>query len=278
MLDLSEHRRLEERVRQAAKAESIGLLAGGVAHDFNNLLTIIIGNASLAHVMLPGESPVQSQIANALRAAERAADLTRQLLAYAGKGQFVVQPADVSAVIRDIGELFRASTTREIGVHLDLAHGLPLVSMDATQIQQLVMNLVINGVESIDGRGGTVRVATSAAEVGETFLRSADLVTDMAPGHYVRIEVADDGCGMDAETRRRIFDPFFTTKFTGRGLGLAAAAGIVRAHQGGMTVRSMPGEGSTFEVFLPALTEPSQMPVAPGSRVPETTTATSKAG
>jgi PAS domain S-box-containing protein len=257
VLDLTEHRRLEERLRQAAKAESIGLLAGGVAHDFNNLLTIIIGNASMAHMVLKEGSAGRTQIEDALRAAERAADLTRQLLAYAGKGRFVVRHADVSTVIRDIGKLFSASAPKDVEVQLDLARDLPMVSADVTQLQQLVMNLVINGVESIGERVGTVRVSTSAMTIGEDVLHSADLVEDLAPGQYVVIEVSDDGCGMDADTRLRIFDPFFTTKFTGRGLGLAAAAGIVRAHQGGMIVRSTPGAGSTFQVLLPAVGVPS---------------------
>jgi signal transduction histidine kinase len=254
VLDLSEHRKLEERLRQAAKAESIGLLAGGVAHDFNNLLTIIIGNASMAQMMLEEDSPGRAQIEDALRAAERAADLTRQLLAYAGKGRFVVRQADVSAAIGDIGKLFRASARAEVDIRLELARGLPMVKADVTQLQQLVMNLVINAVESIDANPrGTVQVATRAVTVDEEFLQSANLVEDIAPGRYVLIEVIDDGCGMDAETRARIFDPFFTTKFTGRGLGLAAAAGIVRAHQGGMMVHSVPEQGSSFQVFLPAV-------------------------
>ncbi len=263
VLDLSEHRKLEERLRQAAKAESIGLLAGGVAHDFNNLLTIMIGNASMAQAMLPEDSPGRLQIDNALRAAERAADLTRQLLAYAGKGRFVVRHADVSSVIRDIAELFRASAPENVEVVLDLPPGLPLVSADVTQLQQLVMNLVINGLESLDERAGTVRVTTSTMDVDEEFLRSADLIQELTPGRYILIEVSDDGCGMDTDTRLRIFDPFFTTKFTGRGLGLAAAAGIVRAHQGGMIVRSVPGQGSTFQVFLPAA-----LTAAPGAGSP----------
>ncbi|HVY91243.1 MAG TPA: ATP-binding protein, partial [Bryobacteraceae bacterium] len=252
VLDLSEHRRLEERLRQAAKAESIGLLAGGVAHDFNNLLTIIIGNASMANAALPENSPARHQISNTLRAAERAADLTRQLLAYAGKGRFVVRHADVSEAIREIATLLRSSAPRNAQIELDLAEGLPLVNADVTQLQQLVMNLVLNGLESLDEDGGLVQVSTSAVDFDEEILRSAQLVENIEPGRYVLIEVADNGCGMDDETRQRIFDPFFTTKFTGRGLGLAAAAGIVRAHQGGMLVRSAPGRGSTFQIFLPA--------------------------
>ena len=254
MLDLSEHRKLEERLRQAAKAESIGLLAGGVAHDFNNLLTIIIGNASMAQTMLQEDSPGRAQIEDALRAAERAADLTRQLLAYAGKGRFVVRQADVSAAIRDIGELFRASAPADVDIRLELARGLPMVQRgcDAVAATGDESGDQRRGIDLDENRRGAVQVATRAVDVDEEFLQSADLVEDMAPGRYVLIEVTDDGCGMDAETRARIFDPFFTTKFTGRGLGLAAAAGIVRAHQGGMMVHSVPEQGSSFQVFLPA--------------------------
>jgi PAS domain S-box-containing protein len=259
-LDLSEHRRLEERLRQAAKAESIGLLAGGVAHDFNNLLTIIMGNAALAHGMLPHGSPGRTHIENLLRAGERATDLTRQLLAYAGKGQFIVRSADVSSVIHDIAKLFLASAPKAVAIRLDLRRGLPAVNVDTTQIQQLVMNLVLNAIESIGDREGSVSVATSRIEVDGQFSQSAGVVSEMATGTYVRIEVSDDGCGMDMETRQRIFDPFFTTKFTGRGLGLAAAAGIVQAHRGGMIVRSTPDEGSVFQVFLPTLTPLSATP------------------
>jgi PAS domain S-box-containing protein len=253
VLDLSDHRRLEERVRQAAKAESIGLLAGGVAHDFNNLLTIIIGNASMANAALPEDSPARHKIDNALKAAERAADLTRQLLAYAGKGRFIIRHTDVSQAIREITTLLRSSAPRNARIELDLATGLPLVNADVTQLQQLVMNLVLNGLESLEEDGGFVQVSTSAVDFDEEILRSAQLVENIEPGRYVLIEVADNGCGMDAETRQRMFDPFFTTKFTGRGLGLAAAGGIVRAHQGGMIVQSTPGQGSTFQVFLPAV-------------------------
>jgi signal transduction histidine kinase len=170
-------------------------------------------------------------------------------------------------VILEIGTLFRASAPKEVEVELDLARDLPMVSADTTQLQQLVMNLVINGVESIGGRAGTVRVSTSSMEVNEEFLRSANLVEDLAPGRYVLIEVSDNGCGMDTETRLRIFDPFFTTKFTGRGLGLAAAAGIIRAHQGGMIVHSVPGQGSVFQVFLPATATPAELAE---NRSPET--------
>jgi signal transduction histidine kinase len=218
-------------------------------------------------MMLKEDGPERAQIGNALRAAERAADLTRQLLAYAGKGRFVVRRADVSAAIGEIGELFRSSVRPGVDIRLELKQGLPMVKADVTQLQQLVMNLVINAVESIsEDHSGRVHIATRAEVVDEDFLQSADLVEDMAPGRYVLVEVTDDGCGMDTETRERIFDPFFTTKFTGRGLGLAAAAGIVRAHQGGMMVHSAPGQGSRFQVFLPV----AETPVSDGPQVEDT--------
>jgi len=266
VLDLSEHRKLEERLRQAAKAESVGLLAGGVAHDFNNLLTIIMGNISLTHATLPPGSPEGQQLDNALRAGERAADLTRQLLAYAGKGQFIVGDADVSTVIRDVSRLFHASAPEGVAVRLDLPQDLPMVNMDATQIQQLVMNLVINGVESLNGRPGFVRVSTSLVDVDRETLIASDGIAEVHPGRYVQIEVTDDGCGMDAETRKRVFDPFFTTKFTGRGLGLAAAAGIVQQHHGGIFVESTPGRGSRFRVLLPTVA--STVSVSPDPAAP----------
>ncbi len=251
VLDLTEHRKLEERLRQAAKAESIGLLAGGVAHDFNNLLTIIMGNVNLAQTGLPESSRGRTALENALRAGERAADLTRQLLAYAGKGHFIVRPGDVSEAVRAISSLFRSTAPRAVDFRIELASDLPPVSMDATQIQQLAMNLAINAVESIGDVPGFVHVTTSVARLSEEDIETMGLGADLAPGPHVCLEVTDNGCGMDAETRQRIFDPFFTTKFAGRGLGLAAAAGIVKAHHGGVVVTSAPGQGSTFQVFLP---------------------------
>ena len=252
-LDLSERRKLEERLRQSARLESVGLLAGGVAHDFNNLLTGILGNATLAMESLPPANPARALIERVIRASESAADLTRQLLAYAGKGRFIVQPVDVSDLVREIGQLIRTSIPRSIQVQLDLAPNLPAVEADATQIQQLVMNLVINGAEAIGDQNGSVRVTTGLQQVDEDWLAASELAEEIGPGEYIAIEVQDTGCGMDEETRKRIFDPFFTTKFTGRGLGLAAATGIVRGHKGAIKVYSARGKGSLFKILLPAV-------------------------
>jgi PAS domain S-box-containing protein len=251
-LDLSERRKLEERLRQSARLESVGLLAGGVAHDFNNLLTGVLGNATLALDMLTGANPARGLIQSVIRATESAADLTRQLLAYAGKGRFIVQPVDVSDLVGEIGQLIRTSIPRSIQVQLDLAPNLPAVEADATQLQQLVMNLVINGAEAIGEQNGSVRVTTGLQQLDENWLVASDLTEEIVPGEYIVIEVQDTGCGMDEETRKRIFDPFFTTKFTGRGLGLAAATGIVRGHKGAIKVYSAAGKGSLFKILLPS--------------------------
>jgi signal transduction histidine kinase len=234
-----ERRQLEEQLRQAQKLESLGLLAGGVAHDFNNLLTGILGNASLVLEMLSPPEPERSMLEDVVKASERAAELTRQLLAYAGKGKFVIHPVHMSEVVREISQLVRSSIPRQVELKMDLPADLPLVEADPSQMQQLVMNLVINAAEAIGDCTGLVEVSTSVRRHSERV--------------FVCLRVRDTGCGMDEATRTQIFDPFFTTKFTGRGLGLAAVQGIVRSHLGDIKVRSRPGHGSVFDVELPAM-------------------------
>jgi two-component system, cell cycle sensor histidine kinase and response regulator CckA len=248
-----ERRELEEQLLRAQKLESLGLLAGGVAHDFNNLLTGILGNASLVMDMIPLEPAARGMLQDIVRASERAADLTRQLLAYAGKGKFVIEPVDVSAVVCDISELIRTSVPRTVELSLDLQPDLPPLEGDPTQIQQLVMNLILNAVEATGERPGTVNVSTGIRDI----LRS-EAVTQFRPdppppGRYLKIQVSDDGCGMSEAVKAQIFDPFYTTKFTGRGLGLAAALGIVRSHKGAIAVDSAEQIGSSFTVLLPAV-------------------------
>jgi signal transduction histidine kinase len=250
-----ERRQLEEQLHHAQKLESLGLLAGGVAHDFNNLLTGILGNASLVLDILNPEPAVRNMLEEVVRASERAADLTRQLLAYAGKGKFVVEPLDISALVRDITELIRSSVSRTVSLELELPAGLPLIEADSSQVQQLIMNLTLNAVEATAERPGAVRVSTGTREI-----RPGEAVAHFrpeppAPGTYVVIEVSDDGCGMSEMVKAQIFDPFFTTKFTGRGLGLSAAMGIVRGHRGAIGVDSSEGQGSTFTVLLPAMSQ-----------------------
>jgi len=249
-VDITERHNLEDKLRNAQKLESIGLLAGGIAHDFNNLLTGIMGNAGLALDMLPNLSPAAPFMENVLHASERAADLTRQLLAYAGKGRFVVAPLNLSGLVRQIAGLVRSTISKMVLLELQLDPNLPAVDADASQIQQVVMNLVINAAEAVDG-AGTVRVRTGLVSADIRYI-AENFADELKPGNYVYLEVGDSGCGMDRETQAKIFDPFFTTKFTGRGLGLAAVSGIVRGHRGAIRVSSELGKGSTFLVLLPA--------------------------
>jgi PAS domain S-box-containing protein len=251
------HREKEEAFRQAQKLESIGVLAGGIAHDFNNLLTGIMGNAGLARrAMLAGRyDRAADMLQDVLKASERAADLTRQLLAYAGKGQFVIQPVDVCRLVTEVSTLIRASISRKITLVMDVPDECPVIKGDRTQLQQLIMNLVINGGEAIGDQPGTLTLRIRTEHFTERRERIRTEGFPISTGEYVRIDVIDTGEGMDKETRDRIFEPFFTTKFLGRGLGLSAALGIVRGHHGAIGVRSEPGKGTTFTVLFPVLRE-----------------------
>ncbi len=250
--EITERKAIEESMRQSAKLESLGVLAGGIAHDFNNLLTGILGNASLAAELIPQENPARGTLGDVVAASERAAHLTRQLLAYAGKGRFVMEPLDLSDLVEKIGSLVRMSIPRNAQLRFAMTPHLPYVLGDISQLQQLVMNLVINGAEAIpEGENGSVVISTGLHEIDENYIRQTLKGGEIQPGKYVYLEVYDTGSGMDEATLARIFDPFFTTKFTGRGLGLAAVLGIVRGHKGSLNVYSTPGLGTTFKVLLP---------------------------
>jgi CheY-like chemotaxis protein/two-component sensor histidine kinase len=235
------------------KLESVGVLAGGIAHDFNNILVGVLGNASLAMDHVPPGSHLASRLADIVNAAERAAQLTRQLLAYAGKGRFVIELLDLSQQVREISGLLQISMPRTVQLRLELAEGLPCIEADAAQIQQVVMNLVINGAEAIpEGRTGVVLITTGVQEVDDAYIQTTVAGSDLKQGRYVTLEVHDTGIGIAPDVVSRIFDPFFTTKFTGRGLGLAAVRGIVKGHSGAMKVYSTPGQGTTFKLLFPA--------------------------
>jgi two-component system CheB/CheR fusion protein len=254
MRDVSERKKFERELQETQKLESLGILAGGIAHDFNNLLTGILGNASLALSETSPEQPLRVRLREIVEASERAGFLTRQMLAYAGRGRFVTAAMDLGEVVREISTLVRTSVPKSVDVKLDLAPDLPLVEADPAQIQQVIMNLVINGAEAIgEGEAGTVTVCTSVRdlntrEVAELFSPDA-----AKAGKYVQLEVVDTGAGMDNATKARIFDPFFTTKFAGRGLGLAAVQGIVRRHRGTIRVHTTLGHGTTFLILIPAM-------------------------
>jgi len=258
-----ERQEIQRKVQETQKLESLGVLAGGIAHDFNNLLTSILGNAALAALDLPSTSPILGQIRQIETAATRAAELCKQMLAYSGKGRFIIRRLDVNAVIAETTDLFQVSISKKAALSLDLATALPAVEGDATQIRQIVMNLVINASEALGEAGGSVRVSTGVVRADAAYLATAHLPTELAEGNYVYLAVTDTGCGMTPEVRSRIFDPFFTTKFAGRGLGLAAVLGIVRGHRGAMCIESEPGCGSTFRVLLPALAVPAEVEPPP---------------
>jgi PAS domain S-box-containing protein len=261
LTDVHERRQMEVRLRDAAKLESLGILAGGIAHDFNNLLTGILGNASLLEDELGDRYPARSRVDMIVEASQRAADLTRQMLAYSGRGHFFIEPVDVGARIAQMRGLIAASIPKTIDVRIEIPPGLPPVKADGGQFHQLVMNLLINAGEAI-AETGCIRLTAEVESVPDPRHVSAG---DLAPGEYVVLRVADTGCGIDAAAMARIFDPFFTTKFTGRGLGLAAALGIARGHSGAIDVQSRPGQGAVFSVFLPTLRETATIRPSPAA-------------
>jgi PAS domain S-box-containing protein len=266
-MDITNRRRLEEKMQQAQKLESLGILAGGIAHDFNNLLVGILGNASLLKEETPPDAPLRDVMDNLMQASERAAHLTRQMLAYSGKGRFVVERLDLALQVQQILALIDASIDKSVKIELNFRPNLPPVEGDAGQIQQLIMNLVINGAEAIGAGGGSVMISGILREIGPDYVRDNLAGDNIPPGSYVCLEVHDTGMGMDAATQSRIFDPFFTTKFTGRGLGLAAVLGIVRGHHGALTVYSEQGKGTSFKIFFPAARtqQPATVKPAPSS-------------
>jgi PAS domain S-box-containing protein len=263
--DVTEKRALERQVQQAQKMESLGVLAGGIAHDFNNLLTVVLGNAELALKGVPPMSPARENLAEITIAARRAADLSRQMLAYAGKASFARERVGMRDLVEEMAHLLQAAISKKAVLKLNLERGVPPVQADPSQIRQIVMNLIINASEAIGDRSGVITVSLSASQCEEEYLQKTELHDDLAPGLYVRLEVTDTGIGMDAKTRSRIFEPFFSTKFTGRGLGLAAVLGIVRAHKGALKVYSELGKGTTFKILFPALTEGADAARSPES-------------
>jgi two-component system, cell cycle sensor histidine kinase and response regulator CckA len=248
--DISERKRAEQRLQQAQKLESIALLAAGIAHDFNNILTVVGGNITLALEECCPDCEARSILPAALESVQRAAFLTRQLLAYAGNGAFVREPVSVSGAAEQAAAAQMPLLPERIRLVADVAPDLPPLLMDPGQMQQVFSNLILNAVEAIpDGQPGVVRVCASLQ------------------GNVVRIEVSDNGCGIDTETQKRIFDPFFTTKFPGRGLGLAAVQGIVRTLDGGIAVDSAVGTGTRIEVTLPV--PAAALPAPPAVAVPK---------
>jgi PAS domain S-box-containing protein len=247
----TERRKLEIQMQHAQKLESLGILAGGIAHDFNNLLVGILGNADLA-IMDREQDADREYLEAIVSSAQRAAELCRQMLAYSGKGRFIVQPIDLNDVVREMAHLLSVSVSKRATLHYDFASGLPAVEVDVTQMRQIIMNLITNASESIGDAEGIVAIGTAKRYLDENTVRSIYLGDELPAGEYVALEIRDTGCGMDSETKARMFDPFFTTKFTGRGLGMAAVLGIIRGHRGAVDVQSTVGVGTTITVLIPA--------------------------
>ncbi len=251
----SERRALDERIQQAQRLESLGVLAGGVAHDFNNLLVGVLGEASLALSDLQAGAPARPHVERIERAALRASELTAQMLAYSGRGRFIAAPARLDELAGEVRELLGSVIPRSITVTLDFARTIPPVAGDPSQLRQVIMNLLTNAADAIGDAPGHIHVSAGTRTItpGEPETVTQAGTPGLSAGEYVWLEVRDDGAGMDAETQGRIFDPFFSTKPAGRGLGLAAALGIVRSHGGRILVASEPGAGSTFTLLFPAV-------------------------
>jgi PAS domain S-box-containing protein len=267
--DVTEHILRQRAMQQTQKLESLGLMAGGIAHDFNNLLVGIMGQASLAELEIDSAHPARLRVREILSSAERATDLTRQLLAYSGRASFRFEPVSLSSVIEENRKLLETLTAKHCPVDFHLAESLPRINADRSQILQVAMNLIINAAEACEGRDGSVRVTTSTENVDDDFDTQHLVGGSVRPGPHVVLTVSDTGTGMDEALRARIFDPFFTTKFTGRGLGLSALLGIVRAHQGILLLNTVPDQGSTFRVLFPASSAPEEKPAVQAPSEPE---------
>jgi PAS domain S-box-containing protein len=242
---------LEAQVQQSQKMESLGLLAGGIAHDFNNLLVGILGNADLALDEVDPAGEAHRSMWGIITAARRAAELCRQMLAYSGKGRFIVQPVNLNHLVEEMAQLLVSSISKKARLKYNFCSDLPCIEADSTQIRQVVMNLIVNASEALEEREGTIEISTGVVDCSREELDGMYLGETLDDGNYVYLCVKDNGCGMDESTLNRIFDPFFSTKFTGRGLGLAAALGIVRGHQGAIRIDSRPGQGTRVEMFFP---------------------------
>ena len=253
----------ERRLLEAQRLESLSVLAGGVAHQLNNLLVVIMGNASLAATGLDAEDPLRQYLVEIETASQQAARLARQMLAYSGRGGFVVRPVDLNEVVRNACAALTERVPPDVQLKLDLAPAVLRVMADETQIAQLVLNLVVNAAEAMGGTPGEVLLATSEIDATPSDFERAYTAPDLPAGAYRELVVTDMGEGIASDTAARMFEPFFSTRLTGRGLGLPAALGIVRGHRGAIGVESLPGQGTRVRVLLPACPDERPLTGAP---------------
>jgi hemerythrin-like metal-binding protein/PAS domain S-box-containing protein len=259
--DITESKEAERAHLQDQKLESLGILAGGLAHDFNNLLGAMEGNVELAKLVAPAEGRVLPYLQTLEGLIDRSSSLVQQILAYAGRGSATITTLDLNLQVEELTRLLRASLSRRAALRLFPEPELPPIRGDRAQIQQVIMNLVLNASEAVDLHSGVITIRTGREDLDEAAIRATYRGQALEPGPHVFLEVADDGPGIPADVLERIFDPFFTTKFAGRGLGLSAVLGTLKAHHGGIQVHSGPGEGTSFRLVFPA---------APPGEVPET--------
>jgi len=252
--DITEERKQQEKMEHVQRLESLGVLAGGIAHDFNNLLTAIMGHAALARSQSGAMDAANQHLAAIEDTSQRAADLCKQMLAYSGKGRFVVQAVNLSELVEEMVRLLEVSIHKSVVIRYALASSLPAIEADLAQMQQVIMNIVINANEAIGEHSGNIMMSTDQIQIDRNYLDNVYIQEEqLAPGRYVCLEVSDTGCGMNEETKQRLFEPFFTTKFTGRGLGMSAILGIVRGHHGAIKVYSEVGKGTTIKLLFPAV-------------------------
>lgn len=260
--------RLESMLQQSQKLKTLGVLAGGMAHDFNNLLATIVGNANLTSMLIQPDSKVMPFLSAIEKAAMKAAKLTRQMLAYSGQGKYLSSELDLNVVLRESLKFISGTMPTPLNDHVVLSDRLPYIQGDATQISEVVINLLTNAVEALEpGRKGRLIVRTRAEHLDQAAIDRGAWALPVTPGHFATLEVADEGIGMPPDVVAHLFEPFFSTKFTGRGLGLAEVIGVVRNHGGGIQVQSEPGQGSCFKIFLPAMRTPRS--IRPGASAPD---------
>ncbi len=253
--DVTEERALRSRIEHTQRLESLGILAGGIAHDFNNILMAIMGNACMARMQVQEGTELHECLRRIEKASERAADLCRQMLAYSGKGHFVVRPIHLPTLVREISDLMKVSMRAGVRLHRELAQDTPMIDGDVAQLQQVVLNLITNANEAMGEEGGEIHLRIERVWLSEEDIQRmrefCPIDAELPSGEYVLLQVRDTGCGMDEHTRSRLFEPFFTTKFTGRGLGMSAVLGIVRSHRGLLWIDTAPGKGTSFSIYFP---------------------------
>ena len=256
--DLTQEKTMQGKLEHTQRLESLGVLAGGIAHDFNNILTAVMGNAALASKRLEDQHPAKENLYRIMTASDKAAILCKQMLAYSGKGKFVIKPINMTKFVTEMIELLEVSISKNVIIRYELAENISCVDADVAQIQQVIMNLITNANESIEEKSGVITIITSEFFADQTYLDATYATDALQAGLYVTLEVSDTGCGMSPDIVKKIFDPFFTTKFTGRGLGMSAVMGIIRGHHGAIKLYTELGKGSTFKILLPASNKTEQ--------------------